>query len=55
MTITGAQLRTARELIGWSRAKLAKVSDVGGGRITDFETNRRPLSPERSLQLCVRS
>jgi transcriptional regulator with XRE-family HTH domain len=33
-------------LIGWSRAKLAKVSDVGGGRITDFETNRRPLSPE---------
>lgn len=26
--------------------KLAKVSDIGGGRITDFETNRRPLSPE---------
>jgi transcriptional regulator with XRE-family HTH domain len=46
MTITAAQLRAARELIGWSRARLARFSKVGDGRITDFETNRRPLSPE---------
>jgi transcriptional regulator with XRE-family HTH domain len=46
MTITAARLRAARELVGWSRAKLAKVSNVGGGRITDFETFGRPLSPE---------
>jgi transcriptional regulator with XRE-family HTH domain len=46
MSITAAQLRAARELIGWSRAKLAKLSKAGNGMITDFETDRRPLSPE---------
>jgi len=43
MTITATQLRIARGLLGWSRAKLAVASDVGMQIIKGFEDDtRRP-------------
>jgi hypothetical protein len=43
--ITIAQMKAGRELLGWSRWKLARKSVVSGGKITDFEKDRRVLSP----------
>jgi DNA-binding transcriptional regulator YiaG len=41
MTISGEQIKAARDLLGWSRIKLAIESDVGSGVITSFETGPR--------------
>lgn len=42
---TGAQVRAARNLLGWSQDKLARVADVAVSSISALETGRRPLSP----------
>ena len=46
MTITGAQVREARRLLGWSQFKLAKKSKVIGGRIAGFESGEASLEPD---------
>jgi hypothetical protein len=51
MTITAAHLRAARELIGWSRARLAQLSKPENGIIADFEMDRRPLSHETNAAI----
>jgi transcriptional regulator with XRE-family HTH domain len=38
--ILPAQLRAARSLVGWSRAKLAKASGVPAPTIRDFELEK---------------
>src|ERR1700688_3503386 len=42
MTITGQQVKAARELLGWSRAKLSAESGVGSGTIVIFENGLHP-------------
>jgi transcriptional regulator with XRE-family HTH domain len=41
MTISAAQLRAARGLVGWSQQNLADKSDVGRATIADFEAGKR--------------
>ena len=43
MTLTGKQVKTARELLGWSRIKLAVKSGVGSFLIGQFEMGERKL------------
>jgi transcriptional regulator with XRE-family HTH domain len=45
MTITGAQLRAARELIGLSQAALAVVVQCGTNRIASFEAGEGSFDP----------
>jgi ribosome-binding protein aMBF1 (putative translation factor) len=47
MSITGAQVKAARELLGWSRIKLTLVSGIDGGAIRRFETGES--LPPRSV------
>jgi transcriptional regulator with XRE-family HTH domain len=47
--LTPSQVRAARGLLGWSRSRLAKESDVPYGTITDYENSRtRMLSDSMS-------
>jgi transcriptional regulator with XRE-family HTH domain len=46
MTVTPEQLRTARELLGWSIVKTAVRTNVGYTLIERFERGQRDLSPE---------
>ena len=41
MSLTAAQCRAARALIGWSQDKLATESKVAKATIATFEANRR--------------
>jgi transcriptional regulator with XRE-family HTH domain len=41
MTISVAQLRAARGLVGWSQQELADKSEVGRATIADFEAGKR--------------
>lgn len=41
MSLTAAQCRAARALIGWSQDKLATESKVAKATIANFEANRR--------------
>jgi ribosome-binding protein aMBF1 (putative translation factor) len=52
MTITGAQVKEARELLGWSQIKLTLVSGIDGGAIRRFETAKR--IPPRSVGMALR-
>jgi transcriptional regulator with XRE-family HTH domain len=45
MTITGEQVRAARELLGWPRSTLARKSRLSESTITNLENGRRTLSP----------
>jgi ribosome-binding protein aMBF1 (putative translation factor) len=45
MTITGKQVREARQLLGWSQLKLAKKSKVTGGKIMSCESGQALLAP----------
>jgi DNA-binding XRE family transcriptional regulator len=38
MTITPDQCKAARDLLGWSRAKLARVAGVGQTTVYSFES-----------------
>ena len=40
-TITPAQCRAARALLGWSRAKLAELAKVAQATLADFEAGKR--------------
>jgi transcriptional regulator with XRE-family HTH domain len=51
MSITGAQVKAARELLGWSRIKLTLVSGIDGGAIRRFETGKR--LPHRSVGMAI--
>jgi transcriptional regulator with XRE-family HTH domain len=51
MKITGAQIKVARELLGWSQIKLTLVSGIDGGAIRRFETGRRLLPRSVGLAL----
>jgi transcriptional regulator with XRE-family HTH domain len=44
MTITGEQLKTARELLGWSRAQLAREAGMTVTAIADFENGKKRLA-----------
>jgi transcriptional regulator with XRE-family HTH domain len=44
MTITGEQLKTARELLGWSRAQLAREAGMTVTAIADFENGKKQLA-----------
>jgi transcriptional regulator with XRE-family HTH domain len=41
MTITGAQVRAARKLLGWSLTKLAVPAGVTGSTIAKFENDEK--------------
>ena len=41
MSISAAQLRAARGLLGWSQDHLAKAATVGRATIADFEAGKR--------------
>jgi transcriptional regulator with XRE-family HTH domain len=45
MTITGAQLRAARELIGLSQAALAVIVQCGTNGIASFEAGEGSFDP----------
>jgi transcriptional regulator with XRE-family HTH domain len=45
MTISGAQLKAARKLLGWSAIKTAIQSNVGPTLIGSFERGQRELPP----------
>jgi ribosome-binding protein aMBF1 (putative translation factor) len=51
MSITGAQVKAARELLGWSQIKLTLASGIDGGAIRRFETGTR--LPPRSVGLAL--
>lgn len=51
MTINGAQVREARNLLGWSQAKLAKKSKVTGGKIADCESGQALLEPFAAIAI----
>jgi transcriptional regulator with XRE-family HTH domain len=44
-TISAAQCRSARALLGWSIAKLASAASVSASAIDDFEAERRAPVP----------
>ena len=44
MSITGSQLKAARELIGLSQVSLAVQFQLGLRAVTEFEDGRKPLS-----------
>ena len=52
MTITGPQVKAARQLLGWSKIKLTLASGIDGGAIRRFETGRR--LPPRSVGMALR-
>jgi ribosome-binding protein aMBF1 (putative translation factor) len=52
MTITGAQVTAARELLGWSVIKLTLASGIDGGVIKRFETGKR--LPPRPVAIALR-
>ncbi|MGR3781605.1 MAG: helix-turn-helix transcriptional regulator [Albimonas sp.] len=52
MTISPAQCRAGRALIGWSRDDLAAAAGVGKRTIVDFERDAR--SPQASTVLALR-
>jgi len=41
VSISAAQLRAARGLLGWSQQELAERAEVGRATITDFEAGKR--------------
>lgn len=41
MSITVAQVRAARGLIGWSQTQLAEAAGIGRATIADFEAGKR--------------
>jgi DNA-binding XRE family transcriptional regulator len=41
VTVSAAQLRAARGLLGWSQSDLAEAAKVGRATIADFETGKR--------------
>lgn len=49
MTLTAAQSRAARGLLGWSQENLARRSKVGRATIADFEAGKR-VPYERTLK-----
>jgi ribosome-binding protein aMBF1 (putative translation factor) len=51
MTITGAQVKAARELLGWSQIKLTLASGIDIGAIRRFETSKR--LPPRSVSTAL--
>jgi transcriptional regulator with XRE-family HTH domain len=51
MPITGAQLKAAHELLGWSQIKLTLASGIDGGAIGRFETGER--LPPRSVGIAL--
>ena len=52
--ISGAQIRAARALLGWSQAKLADEADLSEGSIKDIEAEA--TDPKRStLQAIVKA
>jgi hypothetical protein len=51
MTITGAQVKAARELLGWSQIKLTLASGIDGGAVRRFETGKR--LPPRSVGMAL--
>jgi transcriptional regulator with XRE-family HTH domain len=44
MTITGEQVKTAREMLGWSRAQLAREAGMTVTAIADFENGKKRLA-----------
>jgi hypothetical protein len=51
MTISGAQLKAARKLLGWSAIKTAVQSNVAPFLIGAFERGQRDLAPETVSRL----
>ncbi|MGE7418162.1 helix-turn-helix domain-containing protein [Methylobacterium tarhaniae] len=45
--ITAAQLRRARDLLGWSEDELALRANVDAESIRQFEAGRYPASPQQ--------
>jgi transcriptional regulator with XRE-family HTH domain len=46
MTITGAQIKAVRQLLGWSRMKLAVQAEINFRRLLQFEQLGKSVSPE---------
>jgi ribosome-binding protein aMBF1 (putative translation factor) len=51
MTITGDQVRAARELLGWPRKTLARKCKPGETTIRNFENGSRRPSPFNVLAI----
>jgi transcriptional regulator with XRE-family HTH domain len=51
MMISAAQVKAARELLGWSQIKLMLASGIDGGAIRRFETGKR--FPPRSVGIAL--
>jgi transcriptional regulator with XRE-family HTH domain len=49
--ITGAQIKAARELLGWSRYRLAPRADIGHKFLIEFENGERTLDLDRVARL----
>jgi transcriptional regulator with XRE-family HTH domain len=45
MTITAAQLKAARQLLGWSQSQLAAEARVSPTSVSHYESERRRPSP----------
>ncbi|MBH0237555.1 helix-turn-helix transcriptional regulator [Methylobrevis albus] len=52
MTISAAQLRAARGLLGWSRRKLAETARIDGSEIAAFED--RGVAPSDPAGAAIR-
>lgn len=50
---TRHQVRKARELLNWSRDRLASVSGVPVSAVTSFEVGGRPMKPGREDAICA--
>lgn len=53
MSISAAQCRAARALIGWSQDKLATESKVAKATIANFELGRREPYDRTLVDLCA--
>jgi len=54
MTISGTQVREARELLGWTRDRLAGASGLSPTTISHLEAGKRwPTAPRMSSIRCA--
>jgi transcriptional regulator with XRE-family HTH domain len=50
MTITGEQVKAARQILGWTQSDLGGQTGLSASTIGHFETGKRPL-PVRGLSV----
>lgn len=50
---TGASIRVAREMLGWSQNKLSELTGIPQSTISGLESNRIALGVERAKKLAL--